>query len=990
LRFRVVEATALDGEQPTLEATGAFTYAGRPGSSDRRAWDAVRSTWPDAVVSLFDALEVTDSRGGRYLAIDGRTSVVLDPWFPVSVTDVAKIEGVRAEACASRWLVDIRDAELPSRHLVVGGLAHDLLERLVQYAVDASDRESFDRLFDVCAAERRISALAAGMNDQAMRETRDALAEHFTHLLEWTDPRATTRRGRVAEASRVSSRYGLEGRIDLALLDDDTLRIVELKTGRRQRPEHERQVRAYALLWDPVAETEGRKVEGWLLYSQTGTKRPIRRRDHATEREVLRPRNALVALHRWFSHGDTAANPLSYGDDMDRCRDEACRFRRERCAAQCGILGSNDGSHAEAPTPSTGPLHDADRDLVVAARRYYTHFVSLVEREYRAASAAMGDVHQAGTVDERVRDRDAIAGARIDGADAAGRRVRFDVDNPGVFHAGDRVIAHRGDFDAQATINGRVVEATRDTLVVRSDGAAAAGALPDDGWVIDTAPARIGFRDMHRALFGLLASGNLRRLERIVRPSRAADGQRLLLQDAGSPPSFDASGARARELNAGQRRAVAAALNDHDALLIQGPPGTGKTTVIASLVAELVARGQRVLVAAHTNTAVDTALARIVDAGVIDVLRVGSASAASGDLVDALAARGRAADRHCTVDLAREATQLESLRNRIIETPVIAATTHRCSSSDVFALLARHQYGPTNEGMWRPTFDVAIVDEASQLTEPMCLAAVLRARRFVLVGDDRQLPAVVAADDALSATVDVAHASLRDAGVAGLDRSLFERLRPWTPCVMLTRQYRMNERVQAWPSRRYYGGRLQADPSVADRSLDLDAGSLDDLDPELHRRVDPSRPSVWVDVGDGETGNSHPQEAHEVARTVGALVRSWPGGPSALTREAIGVVAPFRAQCHAIRDALIDALGPVADLVEVDTVDRFQGREKEVMLVSLVRRQWCDFVMDPRRLNVTLTRARSKVIVFGATELGRRMVDELAGLDNDDSVTTTV
>jgi len=979
VRFRVVEQTAIDGEAATVEATGAFAYAGRPGSADRRAWDALSAAWPDAEVSLFDALEVTDSRGGRYLAVDGRTSVVLEPWFPVSVTDVAKIEGVRADACASRWLVDIRTAELPNRHLVIGALAHDLLERLVQYAVEADDRRTFDRLFDACAARHRISALAAGMDDGDLRSTREALAEHFGHLLEWTDPRSATRRGRVAEASRVSSRYGLEGRIDLALLDDDTLRIIELKTGRRQRPEHERQVRAYALLWDPVAEAAGRRVEGWLLYSQTGTKRPIRRREHALEREVVRPRNALVALHRWFSHGDTTARPPSYGDVMDRCRDEACRFRRDRCASQCATLGRNDGTAPDAPVPTGGPLAGADRELVVAARRYYTHFVSLIEREYRAASAAMGAVHRSSTVDDRVRARDAIAGARIEHADGAGRRVRFAGENRGVFHEGDYVIAHRGDFDAQATINGRVVDAGPAHLVIQSDGAAAAGALPDDAWVIDAAPARIGFRDMHRALFGLVASGDLRRLERIVLPARASSGQRTLLDDEATPPSFDAAGARARELNAGQRRAVAAALDDHDALLIQGPPGTGKTTVIASLVAELVAKGQRVLVAAHTNTAVDTALARIVDAGVIDVLRVGSASVASADLADALTARGRDVRRHCTADISSDADSLVTLRNRLIETPVIAATTHRCSSSAVFALLAREQHGDRDEAVWAPTFDVAIVDEASQLTEPMCLAAILRAKRFVLVGDDRQLPAVVSADDAVSATVDVTDPSLRDAGVGGLERSLFERLRPWTPCVMLTRQYRMNERVQAWPSRRYYEGRLQADPSVAHRSLDLDAASLDDLDAEMMRRLDPDRPSVWVDVGDGEVGNAHPAEAAEIARTAAALARSWPGGMDALPRDGIGVVAPFRAQCHAIRDALADALGDAAGRVEVDTVDRFQGREKEVMLVSLVRRQWCDFVMDPRRLNVTLTRARSKVIVFGARDLGRRMLDELAG-----------
>jgi DNA replication ATP-dependent helicase Dna2 len=117
-----------------------------------------------------------------------------------------------------------------------------------------------------------------------------------------------------------------------------------------------------------------------------------------------------------------------------------------------------------------------------------------------------------------------------------------------------------------------------------------------------------------------------------------------------------------------------------------------------------------------------------------------------------------------------------------------------------------------------------------------------------------------------------------------------------------------------------------------------------------------------------------------VVRTAVALVATWRAThPGDLPSDLLGIVSPFRAQCHAIRAALATELGEeLAREIEVDTVDRFQGREKEAILVSLVARSWSDFVFDARRINVTLTRARTKVIVFGAKDLGRRMVETFA------------
>jgi DNA replication ATP-dependent helicase Dna2 len=275
--------------------------------------------------------------------------------------------------------------------------------------------------------------------------------------------------------------------------------------------------------------------------------------------------------------------------------------------------------------------------------------------------------------------------------------------------------------------------------------------------------------------------------------------------------------------------------------------------------------------------------------------------------------------------------------------------------------------GDDGEG-GRP-FDVAIVDEATQLVEPLTVGVLQLADRFILVGDARQLPPVVESDETRSAYATARRSEEAAAmELRGLDQTLFERLCGRLPEVALDRQYRMNRRVQDLSNRLYYGGRLQADESCAERRLELDSGGLAALSDDLRRRLDPERALVWETLPPAEEGRRNEREVSAVVETISALIDCSPAAQG--MAERIGVISPFRAQCARIRRGLAEALGEdVARRVEVDTVERFQGREKEVMLVSLVVNSWSDFVMDDRRLNVAFTRARSKLIVFGPAQI---------------------
>jgi len=262
---------------------------------------------------------------------------------------------------------------------------------------------------------------------------------------------------------------------------------------------------------------------------------------------------------------------------------------------------------------------------------------------------------------------------------------------------------------------------------------------------------------------------------------------------------------------------------------------------------------------------------------------------------------------------------------------VVAATTASCGSR-----VMREQ-----------SFDVAIVDEASQLTEPDTLAAVNRADRFVLVGDHQQLPPVVRTPD--------------------LGASLFERLVRDYPdaAVLLDRQYRMAQRIQAFPSAEFYDGALRpANAGVAGQrigDLGVDPGALPG---------DPADPVSFVHVDGDDADHTDAREADRVGEIVGAYVEAG------VDPTDVGVIAPFRAQVAQISRR-------VPDEVTVDTVDRFQGSSEEVVVVSFVATGSLDgpIFEDHRRLNVALTRAKKALVLVADEDALRtrplydRMVD---------------
>jgi ATP-dependent RNA/DNA helicase IGHMBP2 len=454
---------------------------------------------------------------------------------------------------------------------------------------------------------------------------------------------------------------------------------------------------------------------------------------------------------------------------------------------------------------------------------------------------------------------------------------------------------------------------------------------------------------------------------RLARAERLAELRDVLLGER--TPEFD----REREepaltlgLNDTQRRAVQFALSARDVALIHGPPGTGKTTAVVELIRRAVRRGEKVLACAPSNLAVDNIFERLLAAGERAV-RLGHPARVMADLrahtLDLLVeehpdvrlarklvkeAMGlfRRADRHTRAKPppgARQETRQEA-KSLLADARRLEAhaVEHILDATDVLCATTTALDG---ELLGTRRFDLGVIDEACQSTEPGCWVPLQWCRRVVLAGDHCQLPPTVVSPEAAA---------------EGLGVSLFERLMALdgrSLARQLTVQYRMHQAIMDLPSREFYEAGLTADASVRRHVLaDLPGVVAADSTRSPVEFIDTAGAGFDEDVEPDGESHLNRQEANLVCRKVqGLLDCGVPPG-------AIAVIAPYAAQVRLLREQLS------LPGLEIDSVDGFQGREKEAVVISLVRSNpqgEIGFLKDVRRMNVALTRARRKLLVVG-------------------------
>lgn len=434
------------------------------------------------------------------------------------------------------------------------------------------------------------------------------------------------------------------------------------------------------------------------------------------------------------------------------------------------------------------------------------------------------------------------------------------------------------------------------------------------------------------------------------------------------------------DLNSSQNEALKKVQLAVDLAIIHGPPGTGKTHTLIRTIVQSLKHEKQVLVTAPSNLAVDLLVEKLALSGV-DVVRIGHPARISEVVLQ------RSLDVQCAIhpgsrsikDLRKEAdktrkkafkfkrsfgrAEREERRQLKFEARELQKEAKRQEKAILKSVLDRAQVlactitSANNSIMDDRRFSTVFIDEAAQSMLPASLIPILKSKRVVFAGDHCQLPATIKS---------------QKAGRQGLSESLFEHCMYRFPeaSVMLKTQYRMNRQIMGFSSRQFYKNDLHADPSVADHSLGNN--------PEKPLLFQPLHFIDTAGCGYDEVLNpetlsrSNPGEAGVLIRHLSSLLAALPK-PDKEDLEAspsIGIISPYKDQVRLLRTEAADhkALWPWLKRLSIDSVDGFQGQERDIIYISLVRsnpKGEIGFLSDTRRMNVALTRARKKLVVIG-------------------------
>ena len=422
-------------------------------------------------------------------------------------------------------------------------------------------------------------------------------------------------------------------------------------------------------------------------------------------------------------------------------------------------------------------------------------------------------------------------------------------------------------------------------------------------------------------------------------------------------------------LNTSQERAVNDVLRAKDVRVLHGPPGTGKTTTLVEAINETLKRETQVLVCAQSNTAVDWISEKLVDCG-IPVLRLGNPTRVNDKMLS-FTYEHRFADHPDYPKLWQVRRTMREMRRRRRESgerfhqkierlKEVAVELEVRINADIFGqarVIASTLVGAGNKLLDGHKFGTLFIDEAAQALETACWIPIRRAGRVIFAGDHCQLPPTVKSLEALK---------------GGLGTTLMERIVNNKPeCVSLLEvQYRMNDEIMQFSSDYFYHGKMRSAPEVAHRVIH-----------------EGDAPILWFDTSAINLGEDEQDNFREqfIGETFGRVNKGEAGLTLSLlqiyfqrvgkqyildNRIDVGIISPYRAQVQYIKRLIRKRVffKPFRHLITVNTVDGFQGQERDVILISLVRANdagQIGFLRDLRRMNVAMTRARMKLFILG-------------------------
>ncbi|RED91751.1 IGHMBP2 family helicase [Marinoscillum furvescens] len=421
-------------------------------------------------------------------------------------------------------------------------------------------------------------------------------------------------------------------------------------------------------------------------------------------------------------------------------------------------------------------------------------------------------------------------------------------------------------------------------------------------------------------------------------------------------------------LNKSQNRALSLIRSAKDLALVHGPPGTGKTTTLVEAIKDTVSEEKQVMVAAASNAAVDLLAEKLTQQG-IRVLRMGHPARVTEEVVSTtLDARlAEHADAKMLKDLRRKAEEYRSLgrkykrnfgraereqrkmlldeaRNlrddvRMLEDHMIQDELNKAEVIACTLVGANHNY------IFKRSYKTLFIDEASQALEPASWIPVMKAHRVVMAGDHWQLPPTVKS---------------REAAQEGLAQTLFERaIMTYDADVMLDTQYRMHDAIMHFSNKKFYKGKLKSAALIAQRRAmyDRQVEFVDTAGCGFDEKLNPETLSTYNE-----------EEAHFVLQRLEQTLQGL--ADEDRQRVTIGVIAPYKAQSELLRKYLAEKgwEDQLLKRISINSVDAFQGQERDIMMISLTRSNpngEIGFLADERRMNVAMTRARHLLVMIG-------------------------
>ncbi len=517
---------------------------------------------------------------------------------------------------------------------------------------------------------------------------------------------------------------------------------------------------------------------------------------------------------------------------------------------------------------------------------------------------------------------------------------------------------------AENRVSGVVNQVSRDSMVVTLQSDELPEWMQGSRLGVDLLFDENSYREMEAAMKKVIAGEN----------PRLAELRDIALGE--KTPKFDPQVAiELPSLNFSQNEACQKIASARDIAVVHGPPGTGKTTTLIAAIRQAVDKGLSVLVTAPSNAAVDLLVEKLVDFG-IATLRLGHPARVEEKILsqtlDAKIANHESfrdlkklrKETEVYLKVARqykrnfgpeERAQRKQVYQEVSRIREAATHLEDYIRSDIFQktqVFASTLVGASNSNLKGMLFDVVFVDEAAQGLEAATWIPVLKAKKLVLAGDHCQLPPTIKS---------------LEAAKAGLSVTLFEKIVERQPSVsqMLQVQYRMPEDVMGFSNQWFYHGKLQAAENTRSHAFAPDEPVLEWIDTAGSGFSDQQEPE--------SLSTFNPEEARFACSHLNETIVRVGVGRFKQENWTIGLVAPYSAQVRMLRNLIFETfefpnLKAFANMITIDTVDGFQGQERDLMLISLTRsneKGEIGFLSDTRRMNVALTRAKRKLILIG-------------------------